>query len=240
VGGATDVGRVRQGNEDALLILPVPLLTLVAVADGMGGHAGGEVASAIAIQTLEVALAAAGTAASQPGTALRRAVEQANRAVWEAARADAALDGMGTTMVAALIDADGRAAVASVGDSRAYVVSDHHAERITQDHTWVAEQVVAGELTQHEARTSPFRAILTRSIGSASRVEVDLFEGVELRAATALVLCSDGVTEYLDERDLARALGAARTAQEAAQAMVRLAVERGGADNATVVVAWRR
>lgn len=239
VGAATDVGRVRKANEDALLTLALPGLMLVAVADGMGGHAAGEVASAIAVQTLAEAVQVAGDLLTEPETVLRRSVEQANSAVWQAAAADASLDGMGTTLVAALVDADGRGVVANVGDSRAYLVSDRGAQLLTQDHTWVTEQVRAGELTRREARASPLRNVLTRSVGSAPQVAVDLFEAVQLAPHTALVLCSDGVTEYVDEADLAGVLREARDSQDAAERLVRLAVKRGGADNATVVVARR-
>jgi protein phosphatase len=147
---------------------------------------------------------------------------------------------MGTTLVAALLDADGTAMIANVGDSRAYAVSGGKARLVTIDHTWVNQQVLSGQMSEREARFSPFRNLLTRSLGSTPRVEVDLFKGLQLEAGDALVLVSDGVTGYLDERDFSSVLRAAASAQEAADRLVAEAVGRGGADNATAVVVRRR
>jgi PPM family protein phosphatase len=249
IGQATDVGRVRESNEDALLALELPPAALVAVADGLGGHAAGEVASALAVQTLreaferaagEASSASPGEPAGSPGEALRRAFERANGAVWEAALADPARAGMGTTLVAALVRADGRVTIANVGDSRAYLLAGGRARLLTRDHTWVAEQVAAGALSEGEARRHPYRNVLVRCIGADAAVRVDVSEDVRLEPGVALVLVSDGVTAYLEGPDLARELGAAATAQEVAERLVGQAVRRGGADNATAVVVWRR
>jgi serine/threonine protein phosphatase PrpC len=243
IGTATDVGRVREANEDSLLAVRGTGVrdgeALVAVADGMGGHKAGEVASALAIESLLQSLND-----SDPGleadTLLMRALELGNRSIWDAAAEDLEKEGMGTTIVAALLRADGLAVVANVGDSRAYVFAGGNAQLLTDDHTWVNQQVRAGQMTEHEARVSPFRNLLTRSLGNTPRVEIDLFTGVQLQAGDALVLVSDGVTGYLDEDDFAEILRAAADAQEAAENLVREAVERGGADNATAVVVRRR
>ncbi|MDQ3809309.1 MAG: Stp1/IreP family PP2C-type Ser/Thr phosphatase, partial [Chloroflexota bacterium] len=232
-GAATDVGRVREANEDAMLTLePTDGHLLVAVADGMGGHKAGEVASALAVEALRMTITTADSSADAEEL-LARAVQQANRSIWEAAARDSDKEGMGTTLVCALVAGDGSAAIANVGDSRAYAVADGRASLVTIDHTWVNEQVIDGLMSEREARQSPYRNLLTRSLGNAPRVQVDLFRGLRLGRGDALVLVSDGVTTYLDEADVSAILRQSATAQEAAEQLVREAVARGGADNAT-------
>jgi len=209
------------------------------VADGMGGHNAGEVASAIAVDTLRTAFDGA-AADVAPRVFLTAAVERGNRAIWDAAAQDAAKDGMGTTLVCALLAEDGRATVANVGDSRAYVVASGDATLLTIDHTWVNEQVLGGFMSDRQARTSPYRNLLTRSLGNTPSVDVDLFGDLRLEVGDALVLVSDGVTGYLDENDVSTVLREAESAQAAADRLVAEAVERGGADNATAVVVRRR
>ncbi|GAC1322091.1 MAG: hypothetical protein NVSMB2_19290 [Chloroflexota bacterium] len=242
IGWATDVGRVREANEDALLTLQPEGgregQTLVAVADGMGGHKAGEVASALAIESLGRALARA-DAAESPDALLREAVELANQTIWTAAAEDAAREGMGTTLVCALVEADGTVLVGNVGDSRAYLVHDGGAHLVTSDHTWVNQQVRCGLMTERDAQTSPFRNLLTRSLGNAPEVDVDLYP-LTLSSGDVLVLVSDGVTGYLDTSDVASVVRHTTTAQEAAERLVTEAVNRGGADNATAVVVRRR
>lgn len=242
IGWATDVGRVREANEDALLTLqpegPREGQTLVAVADGMGGHKAGEVASALAIEALGRALAHA-DASVAPDALVRDAVTLANTTIWKAAAEDVAHEGMGTTLVCALVDADGGALVGNVGDSRAYVVHDDGADLVTSDHTWVNQQVQSGLMSERDAQTSPFRNLLTRSLGNAPDVEVDLYP-VRLDSGDVLVLVSDGVTGYLDASDFASVVRHTASAQEAAERLVTEAVNRGGADNATAVVVRRR
>jgi serine/threonine protein phosphatase PrpC len=243
IGRATDVGRVRESNEDALLVARANGArqgqVLVAVADGMGGHKAGEVASALAIEALQEALEKIEPGAA-PDALLKQSIELANRSIWEAAAEDVAKEGMGTTLVAAHLGADGQAVIANVGDSRAYWVSGGTAVLVTDDHTWVNQQVRAGEMSERDARSSPFRNLLTRSLGNLPRVEVDVFPALHFEAGDALVLVSDGVTGYLDEGDFAALVRAARSAQEAAERLVKEAVKRGGADNATAVVVRRR
>jgi protein phosphatase len=233
VGSFTDVGRVRESNEDALLTLDASQdgSVLLAVADGMGGHNAGEVASAIAIDSLRHFFEAT--------SELGEAVVQANAAIWDAAGADVEKEGMGTTLVCALVAASGEVTIANVGDSRAYAVADGEARLVTVDHTWVTDQVRSGQLSEDEARHSPYRHLLTRSLGATPRVQVDVFSGLRLDVGDALVLCSDGVTTYLEEADLAQVLDQSPTAQQAAERLVTLAVRRGGADNATAVVVRR-
>ena len=241
VGSATDVGRVRESNEDALLTLDGAGgdEVLVAVADGMGGHQAGEVASAIAIESLTREFGHSEPPAESREDRLGRAVEQANRAIWEAACADTEKEGMGTTLVCALVSGEGEVTIANVGDSRAYAVADGRASLLTVDHTWVTEQVRLGQMSERDARSSPYRNLLTRSLGATPRVKVDLFTGPRLEPGDALVLCSDGVTTYLEPADVSRELDQAHNVQQAAERLVKLAVKRGGADNATAVVVRR-
>jgi PPM family protein phosphatase len=243
IGLATDVGRVREGNEDALLVALADGArhgqVLVAVADGMGGHKAGEVASALAIEALQRALAAADPAATADALLTDGAL-LGNRTIWEAASADVDKEGMGTTLVSALLTGDGLAVIANVGDSRAYVVAAGTATLVTVDHTWVNQQVLSGLMTEPDARVSPFRNLLTRTLGNAPHVEVDVFPALQLEAGDALILVSDGVTGYLDESDFAAVMRLATSAQDAADRLVGEAVQRGGADNATAVVVRRR
>jgi protein phosphatase len=206
---------------------------LVAVADGMGGHQAGEVASALAISSLDSRVEEADHEDTPPEDLLAQAVEYANRAIWEAAYIDADKEGMGTTLVCALVSQTGDVVLANVGDSNG------ETQLLTIDHTWVTEQVLSGQMSEREARTSPYRNLLTRSLGGSPRVGVDIFTDLQLQAGDALVLCSDGVTGYLDAGDFSAVLGQAPNAQAAAERLVQLAVRRGGADNATAVVVRR-
>ena len=242
IGRATDVGRVRPGNEDSLLVMQPDGARegqiLIAVADGMGGHKAGEVASALAVESLQRTLNEAD--ASLPAAELlTTAVQLGNRTIWEAAAEDSEKDGMGTTLVCALVEADGTVLIANVGDSRAYAFVNGQAVLVTEDHTWVNQQVLAGHMSKRDASQSPFRNLLTRTLGNAPRVNVDLFSGLQLEAGDGLILVSDGVTGYLDESDFSAVMQSATSAQAAAERLVKEAVKRGGADNATAVVVKR-
>ena len=243
IGAATDVGRVRAGNEDALLVLHPQGARkgqfVVAVADGMGGHKAGEVASALAVESLRRAIEQAD--AHAPADALlAQAAQLGNERIWSAAAEDMEKEGMGTTLVAALVESDGRVVIANVGDSRAYAYLNRETVLVTEDHTWVNQQVMAGQMSQREARYSPFRNLLTRTLGNSPRVDVDVFSGLQLESGDALILVSDGVTGYLDESDFSEVLNDVDAAQAAAERLVQEAVNRGGADNATAVVVRRR
>jgi PPM family protein phosphatase len=242
IGAATDVGRVRETNEDALLVLELggsrQGQAVIGVADGMGGHNAGEVASALAIESVQ-RFASAADASLSPSDLLVKAITLGNETIWNAAAEDVAKDGMGTTMVCALADADGHVVIANVGDSRAYAYIGGQMHQVTADHTWVNEQVLAGAMSALEARTSPFRNLLTRTLGNSPQVDVDLFTGLQLETGDGLILVSDGVTGYLDEGDFSVALSETSDAQATAERLVAEAVQRGGADNATAVVLRR-
>jgi PPM family protein phosphatase len=229
-GSATDVGRVRTTNQD----MPLEAPNLFAVADGMGGHAAGEVAAQIAVDTLRSSFTGH---TSVDG--LRQAVTDANAAVWRQSQLRSELRGMGTTLIAAALvpDTDGRdvIALANVGDSRAYVYSEAHIAQITADHSLAEEKVRHGELTEAEAAVHPHRHILTRALGVSSGVEVDLWE-LRLKAGDRLLLCSDGLTNEVDTTEIAGVLAAETDPAEAAHRLVAAANEHGGSDNITAVV----
>jgi protein phosphatase len=236
-GSASDVGQVRQENEDAVLARP----GLFVVADGMGGHRGGEVASGLAIRTVDREFAPAESAdgATVPTTeALVRAVQDANEAVVGAAVDNPDLTGMGTTLCAvAPVDTDGdhRLAIVNVGDSRVYLLKGGDLEQITDDHSLVATLERQGRLTADEAAVHPQRNILTRALGIDARVMVDSWE-VRPVAGDRYVLCSDGLFNEVDESRIAATLRRLADPTEAARELVRLANEGGGRDNITVVV----
>jgi protein phosphatase len=232
---ATDVGRIRSGNEDSAEVVELADGALCVVADGMGGHQAGEVASHVAVEAIRQAFA--GGSARGPD-ALVAAIEAANRAVYDEAGADAAKQGMGTTVVCALLTAS-RADLANVGDSPAYLVRGKGARQLTHDHSWVAEEVARGELSEQEAAVHPYRHVLTRCLGLTPGVEVETYAPLELEPGDVLVLCSDGLSEHVHPDELPGVVGS-RSPGEAARALIDLANQRGGSDNITVVVArWQ-
>lgn len=224
-GGDSHVGLVRDGNEDAFLVAP----PLYAVADGLGGHQAGEVASSIAIETL---LEEAPRVAE--AKALGRAARRANSAVIEAAESGRGRSGMGTTLTAAMIDGT-RVAVAHVGDSRAYLLHFGKLEQLTQDHSMVADLVRQGQLTLEESRVHPNRSVITRALGSDPNMLVDTFE-VEAAPGDRLLLCTDGLTGMVADADIERVLGAEPTPQRAVDVLIEKALAGGGHDNITAVV----
>jgi serine/threonine protein phosphatase PrpC len=236
IGAATDVGRRRSSNEDALEVLQLTNGTLCVVADGMGGHQAGEIASRLAVRAIREALAQHPPTNPPPvPEALAKAIRSANEAVFEESVADSSKQGMGTTVVCALLE-NGRAQLANVGDSPAFLVRDQQVARVTQDHSWVAEEIARGALGPDEAATHPYRHVLTRSLGAAEQVEVEVYPPVELQAGEVLILCSDGLSEHVLPDDLPAAVSG-RSAQAAAESLVALANERGGSDNISVIVA---
>jgi serine/threonine protein phosphatase PrpC len=241
VGAATDKGRVRELNEDRIgtpgqLQVPADLRTkrgvLLAVADGMGGHAAGEVASKEAINTLYAEYYR--DPSPDLARSLRRAVEKANARIYAQASSDLAMHGMGTTLVAAVIQRS-RLIVANVGDSRAYLVRGGALRQISRDHSWVAESLAAGIITEEQAQSHTYRGLITRALGQMPDVEVDLFQE-RLRAGDILLLCSDGLTNEVDDARIAQVLDQ-QPPPEAAQDLVALANQGGGRDNISAVVA---
>ncbi|HEX5936438.1 MAG TPA: Stp1/IreP family PP2C-type Ser/Thr phosphatase [Actinomycetota bacterium] len=223
VGSATDIGRVREKNEDSLLVHP----PLYVVADGMGGHRGGDVASRIAVETME-------RLADEGSDPLAEHVRRANRAVWDRSIEDQRLSGMGTTLTAARIDGTS-ADLAHVGDSRAYLMRDGALRQLTDDHSLVARMVKAGEITEAEAEVHPHRNVMTRALGTEEDVEVDV-ETLALEHGDRLLLCSDGLTGMVTEDQIQAILEHSDGAQQAADRLVKAANRAGGVDNISVVV----
>lgn len=220
---ATDVGRVREGNEDAFLVLD----PLFVVADGMGGARGGEVASNLAVDTIRRLF-------ERSEGSLTEQVEEANRTVFERSQQDREVSGMGTTLTAALVEG-GRARLAHVGDSRAYLFRDGELHLVTEDHTLVRRMVQEGEISAEEAETHPHRNILTRVLGVDGAVVVD--EGLlDLREGDRILLCTDGLSGMVGAGEIAAILSGTRDPQEAADRLVAAANRAGGVDNITAVI----
>ena len=225
-GSRTDIGCLRDHNEDSLIVAP----PLFAVADGMGGHAAGEVASEIAIDVL------AERAPEHPdGEQLARAVEDANRAVIQAAREGRGREGMGTTMTAAMLEGE-RLVIAQVGDSRAYLLHQGTLQQLTRDHSLMADMIEAGQLTPEEARTHPNRSVITRALGSDEYLHPDIYE-INVETGDRLLICSDGLSTMLRDADIERTLCRVQDPQRCATQLVNEAISAGGHDNITVIVA---
>jgi serine/threonine protein phosphatase PrpC len=229
-GSATDVGRVRQINQD----LPLERPNLYAVADGMGGHVGGEVAARVAVETLELSFEREPTSSG-----LGRAFDEANFAVWQESQINTDLRGMGTTLTAAALVAgsDGQdvLVLANVGDSRAYVFSEGEISQVTADHSLAEERMRHGEISEQEAAVHPQRHILTRALGVAPDVQTDMWQ-LQLRTGDRLLLCSDGLSNEVDMEEMATVLAGEADPGEAARQLVDSANSYGGMDNITVVV----
>lgn len=231
--GLSDVGRSRSVNEDSFVIRPAAGLYLVA--DGMGGHGHGEVASRVAARSICEALASDG--ARRPGRLSERlteAIRRANRELRREVEEDGALSGMGTTVVA-MLAAGGRAAIAHVGDSRCYRLREGVCELLTRDHTWVAEQISAGNISESQARVHPFKSVVTRALGSDDRVEVELLE-LSSAVGDRYLLCSDGLTAMIPDDVIRRRLDADASPEAVCRHLVHDANAAGGHDNITVVV----
>jgi protein phosphatase len=223
--GESHVGLVRSGNEDAFLVAS----PLYAVADGLGGHQAGEIASSIVIDTL---LDAAPRSAD--AKALGRAIRAANAAVIEAAEAGRGRSGMGTTLTAAMVDGT-RIALAHVGDSRAYLLHYGKLEQLTQDHSMVADMVRQGQLTAEESRNHPNRSVITRALGSDPNMLADTLE-VEAAPGDRLLLCTDGLTGMVPDGEIERILASETSANTAVEVLLDRALAAGGHDNITAVV----
>jgi len=239
-GYRTDRGRAREANEDAvgtpegLGITPADVARkgrLYAVCDGMGGQNAGEIASHLAVQTLFQAYYS--DASLNPQESLLRAVNQANAAVYAAAQADPTRQDMGTTLVAAVLQGD-QTFIASVGDSRVYLISPAGIRQVTTDHTWVQERVTEGTLKPEQAQRHLYRSVLSRALGVKPEVQADFFQE-RLAPDAALLLCSDGLYTKVSNQEIRSIILSSRTAQSAVGRLVALANQRGGDDNIAVV-----
>ena len=232
---ATDVGQKRKMNQDYVFVSQEPvgnLPNLFAVADGMGGHNAGDYASAHAVQTLVSQIQA--DADFNPIKVIRHAIEAANTEIIDQAQRDEGLRGMGTTMVVATIVGN-YAYVANVGDSRLYLIRDH-IRQITRDHSLVGEMVRAGELSPEQARNHPNKNIITRAVGAGQKLEIDFFDE-DLRKGDILLLCSDGLSNMVEDEEIEKIIKSGRELPKIAMDLIERANRNGGKDNIAVVLA---
>jgi protein phosphatase len=241
----TDVGRKRKGNEDSVFVNPES--SLFVVADGMGGHAAGEVASRLAVDAINdfIVLTSGDDEITWPfgldenmsydGNRLKTAVRFANKKVLEATRERSEYEGMATTVAAVLIDGD-TANLAHVGDSRVYLLREGVLTQLTSDHSWINEQIQSGVISADQARSHPLRNVVTRALGGKPDLQVDM-QTHRMRPGDVLLLCSDGLTTMLPDDEIARVMGVhGGDIHAAAAALVDGANDRGGEDNITVLL----
>jgi PPM family protein phosphatase len=231
--GDTHVGVVRSGNEDSFL-LDCPRGVFI-VADGMGGHAAGEVASEMAVEIIARELNGIRTLAdANRNDRMRAAIRSANQAIFERTMAESDKRGMGTTTTVLVLFAQ-RYLIGQVGDSRAYLLRGGTLQQVTKDHSYVQEQVDAGLLTADQARTHPYSNVITRCVGANEDVVPDVYFGT-LERGDVLLLASDGLTGMLEDDQLARILGAGVTPEAGVSRLIAEANRRGGLDNITAIV----
>jgi len=231
--GRTDVGIIRSGNEDSYLIVPERGIFLVA--DGMGGHAAGEVASEMAARLIARELGSLrGLNDEQVADRMRNAIRSANAAIFQRTLTEHDKRGMGTT-VTALVLFETRFLIGQVGDSRAYLQRDARLTQVTKDHSYVQEQVDAGYLTPEQARTHPYSNVITRCVGANSDVIPDIYVGT-VKPGDLFLLASDGLTGMLEDHQLAESLAPGETPQQQVDRLIEEANRHGGLDNITAIL----
>lgn len=232
VSGDTHTGLVRTHNEDAFGIYPD--LSLYVIADGLGGHAGGEVASRLAVECIRDNIISDYNILREKRTNLISTIKLANKKIAQEASKDHNLRDMGTTIVAVKVEND-TALVAHVGDSRAYLIRDDGITQITKDHTVVEDYIKAGLLTREEAVYNPYKSALSRALGIAGDAEVDISD-VKLRTGDTLLLCTDGLTNMMSDSDILNTVKELRPSPEGiTKGLINLAIKNGGIDNITVI-----
>ena len=232
----TDVGLKRNSNQDFVYASDQKvgrLPSLLIVADGMGGHAAGDLASRVCVETAVSSIEGSGQTETIP--ILAEAVQKANRAVLKKAAEKPEYAGMGTTIVAAVIDGN-NLYVANVGDSRLYLIDDDRIDQITLDHSLVAEMVRSGRISPEQMRNHPEKNIITRAVGGEENVEVDFFD-VGLHKGDVVLLCSDGLTNMVEDEQIFRIVRREKTLRDAGQKLISAANSAGGRDNISVVLA---
>lgn len=240
VHGATDIGRKRSINEDNYKICPK--MNLFIVADGMGGHIAGEIASRLAVDIIAEAIQYDSESLRDserlvdfhPGHLLDKAIQLANRKILETAQKRTELEGMGTTIVAVLVHHN-TLHIASVGDSRIYRIRDNESSLLTSDHSWVNMQVRLGNLTPEEARYHPMRNVITRALGTQNEVEIDIMAHL-IRHNDVVLLCSDGLSNCVQMNEFAQCIDNSPDLESAAELLIQIANDRGGDDNITAVL----
>lgn len=231
----SDVGMIRSGNEDAFFAHATKQQGLFIVADGMGGHAAGEVASEMAVQICSRELNEVRELHREESRhRVAEAIRMANRAIYDRTLAESDKQGMGTT-VSLLVVAGARYLIGQVGDSRVYLLRDGALRQLTKDHSYVQEQVDAGLLTPEQARYHPYSNVITRCVGAGEEVEPDGFSG-ELRIGDVFLVASDGLTGMVDDRRLQQLLLSRASAGRLVDALIAEANYRGGLDNITAII----
>ena len=231
----TDIGKRRSANQDFVYASDQPvgnLSNMLIVADGMGGHNAGDLASRYTVESMVDYIEKA--VEKRPIPLLAEAIHHANELVVEKAKSDKALEGMGTTVVAATVQ-ENYLYVANVGDSRLYLI-DQEIEQITRDHSLVEEMIRVGELQRKDAKSHPDRNIITRAVGVRTPVKIDFFD-IKLEPGDVILLCSDGLTNMVEDEDILRIVKKSSSLKEAAQRLVKEANKNGGKDNISVVLA---
>lgn len=231
----TNIGRRRKLNQDYVYSSEQPvgkLPNLFIVADGMGGHNAGDYASKVTVETMVEKIGA--SEETERTRILDEAIQTANRLIREKASESAEFEGMGTTVVAATCDGT-RLCVANVGDSRLYVVNKREIRQITKDHSWVEEMVRRGGMGREEARNHPDKNIITRAVGAEDSVKVDFFS-VQLKEGDMILMCTDGLTNMLEDEEIRMILNGARDVVEKAEELVQAANDHGGRDNISVIL----
>ena len=234
--GKSDVGRRRTNNQDSYNITVLPDgAYLCTVCDGMGGANGGNIASDIALRVYTDRVVTGYTPGTHDTELLRQAVNAANTAVYEAAKADSSLEGMGTTLVSLLITDDNHATVINVGDSRLYSLSEGHIRQVTRDHSYVQYLVDIGQISVMEAKKATIRNIIIRSVGNEPETNPDIFS-LDLQKDSYLLLCSDGLTNCVTNEFINDTVSGTTSLNEAVDALIAAANENGGPDNITAVL----
>jgi serine/threonine protein phosphatase PrpC len=235
VGAGTDVGRIRQGNEDNFFAEADERRGVFVVADGMGGHAAGEVASEMAVQIVaRHLLSLASVRDTGAAELVSKALQDANRAIYDRMLAETDKQGMGTT-ASVMVLSDHGYLIGQIGDSRIYLLRDGALTQITKDHSYVQEQVDAGLLTPEQARYHPYSNVITRCVGASDEVEADIYSG-EARVGDVFLLASDGLTGMVDDRRLQQLLLARSGPGRIVDSLIAEANGRGGLDNITAIV----
>lgn len=227
----SEVGLIRTNNEDSYLADDKKGLFIVC--DGMGGHNGGEVASSMAVNILRQNVQYINNI-DEALIALKNAIQKANRQIWQTGKADPELLNMGTTIIAAAI-IDNQMVVGNVGDSSLYLIRGEKIEKISRDHTLAATMLDNGLLKPEELRNNSYSHILTRALGVEETVEIDFFN-YDLESGDRILLCSDGLTDLLDEKDIWATVTSNQDIAKAAQRLVHMALDRGGHDNITTIL----
>lgn len=233
IGNHSDVGRVRERNEDYFGSFSGKFGNLLVVCDGMGGHKGGEIASRLAVESLKNHFENL-SAEFNPAEEIRSALEEANDSIITTAERDNSLADMGSTVVLVLIQND-KAYCASLGDSRIYLIADGNIRRFTKDHSLVQQMIDSKMITEEEAKDHPKKNVITKALGIDDNLEPDILEPLELKENYKLVLCTDGLTSTVTEDEILK-MADNDTPQQASQKLVDMANERGGTDNITVQV----